>query len=78
MPATNYLYSIPKEYYDKYSARKYGFHGTSHRYVSERAAELLGKPIEETKIITATLVMAVLLLLLKVENQLIHLWASRR
>ena len=53
MPATNYLYSIPKEYYDKYSARKYGFHGTSHRYVSERAAELLGKPIEETKIITA-------------------------
>ncbi|MDU5334445.1 acetate kinase [Enterococcus sp.] len=53
MPATNYLYSIPKEYYDKYAARKYGFHGTSHRYVSERAAELLGKPIEETKIITA-------------------------
>ncbi|MGO2892467.1 MAG: acetate kinase [Enterococcus devriesei] len=53
MPATNYLYSIPKEYYDKYSARKYGAHGTSHRYVSERAAELLGKPIEETKIITA-------------------------
>ncbi|MDT2642862.1 acetate kinase [Enterococcus dongliensis] len=53
MPATNYLYSIPKEYYDKYAARKYGFHGTSHRYVSERAAELLGKPVEETKIITA-------------------------
>jgi acetate kinase len=53
MPAVNYLYSIPKEYYDKYAARKYGFHGTSHRYVSERAAELLGKPIEETKIITA-------------------------
>lgn len=52
MPAVNYLYSIPKEYYDKYAARKYGFHGTSHRYVSERAAELLGKPIEETKIIT--------------------------
>ncbi|MGX7204243.1 acetate kinase [Enterococcus pingfangensis] len=53
MPATNYLYSIPKEYYDKFAARKYGFHGTSHRYVSERAAELLGKPLEETKIITA-------------------------
>ncbi|MGM0165950.1 acetate kinase [Enterococcus sp. AZ135] len=53
MPAVNYLYSIPKEYYEKYAARKYGFHGTSHRYVSERAAELLGKPIEETKIITA-------------------------
>ncbi|MFC4772228.1 acetate kinase [Enterococcus hermanniensis] len=53
MPATSYMYSIPKEYYDNYSARKYGAHGTSHRYVSERAAELLGKPIEETKIITA-------------------------
>lgn len=52
MPAVNYMYSIPKEYYDKYAARKYGFHGTSHRYVSERAAELLEKPIEETKIIT--------------------------
>lgn len=52
MPAVNYLYSIPKEYYDKYAARKYGFHGTSHRYVSARAAELLEKPIEDTKIIT--------------------------
>ncbi|MGM0215485.1 acetate/propionate family kinase [Enterococcus sp. AZ109] len=53
MPKVNYLYSIPKEYYEKHGARKYGFHGTSHRYVSELAAELLGKPIEETKIITA-------------------------
>lgn len=53
MPKVNYLYSIPKEYYEKHGARKYGFHGTSHRYVSERAAELLAKPIEETKIITA-------------------------
>lgn len=53
MPKVNYLYSIPKEYYEKHGARKYGFHGTSHRYVSERAAELLEKPIEETKIITA-------------------------
>ncbi|GCF95041.1 acetate kinase [Enterococcus florum] len=53
MPKVNYMYSIPKEYYEKYSARKYGAHGTSHRYVSQRAAELLEKPIEETKIITA-------------------------
>lgn len=52
MPEVNYLYSIPKAYYEKYSARKYGAHGTSHRFVSERCAELLGKPIEETKIIT--------------------------
>ncbi|MGO2083850.1 acetate/propionate family kinase [Vagococcus sp.] len=55
MPAVNYLYSLPMEYYDKFAARKYGAHGTSHRYVSERAAEMLGKPIEETKIITCHL-----------------------
>ncbi|MGX7023983.1 acetate/propionate family kinase [Vagococcus hydrophili] len=55
MPAVNYLYSIPKEYYDKFSARKYGAHGTSHRYVSERAADMLGKPLAETKIITCHL-----------------------
>lgn len=55
MPAVNYLYSIPKEYYAKFSARKYGAHGTSHRYVSERAADMLGKPLAETKIITCHL-----------------------
>ncbi|MFD0898590.1 acetate/propionate family kinase [Loigolactobacillus binensis] len=52
MPAVNYLYSIPYEYYEKYGARKYGAHGTSHRYVSMRAAEILGKPIEDLKLIT--------------------------
>jgi acetate kinase len=52
MPAVNYLYSIPYEYYEKYGARKYGAHGTSHRYVSLRAAEMLGKPIEDLKLIT--------------------------
>lgn len=55
MPPVNYLYSIPMEYYDKYQARKYGAHGTSHRYVSERAADMLGKPKEELKIITCHL-----------------------
>ncbi|MCI0130884.1 MULTISPECIES: acetate/propionate family kinase [Enterococcaceae] len=55
MPKVNYLYSIPTEYYEKYGARKYGAHGTSHRYVAERAADMLGKPIEETKIITCHL-----------------------
>ena len=55
MPKVNYLYSIPTEYYEKYGARKYGAHGTSHRYVAERAAEMLGKPIEELKIITCHL-----------------------
>ena len=55
MPAVNYLYSIPMEYYEDFAARKYGAHGTSHRYVSERAAELLGKPLEDLKIITCHL-----------------------
>lgn len=55
MPKKNYLYSVPLEYYEKYKARKYGAHGTSHRYVSERAAKVLGKPIEELKIITCHL-----------------------
>ncbi|MHC5374050.1 acetate/propionate family kinase [Enterococcus sp. LJL120] len=55
MPKHNYLYSLPMEYYNDFKVRKYGFHGTSHRYVSERAADMLGKPIEELKIITAHL-----------------------
>ena len=52
MPEKAYMYAVPYEYYEKLGARKYGFHGTSHRYVSAKMAELMGKPIEETKIIT--------------------------
>ena len=52
MPEQAYLYSLPYQYYEDYGIRKYGFHGTSHKYVSQRAAELLGKPIEELRIIT--------------------------
>lgn len=55
MPPRAYLYGIPYELYRKYKIRRYGFHGTSHRYVSERAAVMLNKPIEELKIITAHL-----------------------
>lgn len=55
MPDYAYLYAIPYELYQKYGIRKYGFHGTSHKYVSERAAELLGKPLDELKIITCHL-----------------------
>ncbi|WP_297076950.1 acetate/propionate family kinase [uncultured Enterococcus sp.] len=55
MPKPAYLYSLPIEYYNDYKVRKYGAHGTSHRYVSERAAEMLEKPIEELKIITCHL-----------------------
>ena len=46
MPPKAYLYSLPYEYYEKYKVRRYGFHGTSHRYVSQQAAKLLGKPLE--------------------------------
>ncbi len=52
MPKHAYLYALPIELYEKYRVRRYGFHGTSHRYVSQKAAELVGKPIEELKIIT--------------------------
>jgi acetate kinase len=55
MPPQAYLYGIPYELYKKYKIRRYGFHGTSHRFVSERAARLIGKPIEELKIITCHL-----------------------
>lgn len=52
MPAMNYLYSLPYAYYEKFGARKYGAHGTSHRYVAKRTAELLGQPLEALKLIT--------------------------
>lgn len=55
MPKENYLYPIPYEYYEKYHVRKYGAHGTSHEYVSKRAAELVGKPLEGLKIVTCHL-----------------------
>ncbi len=55
MPPKAYMYPIPYEYYEKYDIRRYGFHGTSHRYVSARCAERMGKPIEELKIITCHL-----------------------
>ncbi len=55
MPEKSYLYSLPYEYYEKYGIRKYGFHGTSHKYVSERAAELLGRPVEELRLISCHL-----------------------
>ena len=51
MDPVAYMYSVPYHWYEKYGVRKYGFHGTSHKYVSSRAAELLEKPLEETKVI---------------------------
>ncbi len=55
MPEKAYTYALPYEYYEKDKVRRYGFHGTSHRYVSQRAADMLGKPIEQLKIITCHL-----------------------
>lgn len=55
MPPKSYLYGIPYELYKKYKIRRYGFHGTSHLYVSNRAADLLGKNVTDLKIITAHL-----------------------
>ncbi|KUJ90727.1 MAG: acetate kinase [Thermoanaerobacter thermocopriae] len=55
MPDYAYIYPIPYEYYEKYRIRRYGFHGTSHKYVSLRAAEILKRPIEELRIITCHL-----------------------
>lgn len=53
MPAKAYMYAVPYELYEKYGVRRYGFHGTSHRYVSKRACEFLGIPQEGCKMITA-------------------------
>ncbi len=52
MPAKAYMYALPWEAYEKYGVRRYGFHGTSHRYVSRRACEFLGLPYEKQRIIT--------------------------
>ena len=55
MPAVAYTYALPYEYYENDSVRRYGFHGTSHKYVSQRAAAMLGKPIEELKLVSCHL-----------------------
>lgn len=55
MPAEAYIYALPYMFYEKHRIRRYGFHGTSHRYVASRAAKLLGKPLSELKLITVHL-----------------------
>ena len=55
MPQESYIYALPIRYYNDYKIRRYGFHGTSHKYVSQRCAELMEKPLEDTKIITCHL-----------------------
>ncbi|CAN7261114.1 acetate kinase [Rossellomorea sp. LjRoot5] len=55
MPESSFLYSLPYEYYEDFGIRKYGFHGTSHKYVSQRAAEMLGRPEEQVRLISCHL-----------------------
>ena len=55
LPKMAYLYALPYEYYEKYGVRKYGFHGTSHRFVAKRVAELMNKPEKDLKVITCHL-----------------------
>lgn len=55
MPESSFLYSLPYNYYEEYGIRKYGFHGTSHKYVTQRAAEMMGKPIEDLRLISCHL-----------------------
>ncbi len=55
MPESSFLYSLPYQYYKDYGIRKYGFHGTSHKYVSERAAELLERPLSQLRLISCHL-----------------------
>ena len=55
MPKSSYLYSLPFEYYENFVVRKFGFHGTSHKYVAQRAADMLGKPLEELRLISCHL-----------------------
>ncbi len=55
IPALNYIYALPYEYYEKCKVRRYGFHGTSHQYITERAAEMLGKNLDDVNLITCHL-----------------------
>jgi len=55
IPKHAYLYALPYEWYEKYSVRRYGFHGTSHQYICKQAAKILGKPLEQSAFITAHL-----------------------
>ncbi len=55
MPASAYMYALPYEYYEKYKIRKYGFHGTSHKFVSQEVAKMMGKDLKDLKVITCHL-----------------------
>ncbi len=78
MPKKAYTYALPQMYYDKYKIRKYGFHGTSHKYVSGRAIDMLGGKAEGTKIVTCHLGNGSSSRRSKMESAWIPLWALPR
>ena len=77
MPPSSYLYGLPYEYYEKYQMRRYGFHGTSHRFVSARCLELLGNPVH-SKIITCHLGNGSSVAAIVTAKPMILPWALRR
>ena len=68
MPEKAYMYGLPYEYYENYKVRRYGFHGTSHSFVSKRTAEVLGKAYEDTKTVVVIWVMAQVFVQLQMVN----------
>lgn len=76
MPPESYIYALPYEYYTKHGIRRYGFHGTSHKYVAERAAEILNVDIEDLKLTPATSETELPYPLSSAASALIHQWAS--
>ena len=78
MPERAYTYAVPRELRKKYAFRRYGFHGTSMRYVAPEAARILGKPLEDIRMIIAHLGNGASITAIKNGNPLIPVWASRR
>ena len=76
MPPKAYMYALPYEYYEKYAVRRYGFHGTSHKFVSQRVADKMGKDIKDLKLITCHSATALQSPLSNTAKLLIHQWAS--
>ena len=76
MPEKAYLYSLPYHYYKDYGIRKYGFHGTSHKFVSQRAAEMLDKPIEDLRIISCHIGNGASIAAIDGGKSIDHQWAS--
>lgn len=75
MPEESYLYALPYNLYKEHGIRRYGAHGTSHFYVTQEAAKMLNKPVEEPNIITCHLATVVPFLLSATVNALTPLWA---